>query len=302
MLTILLGISGLVLLLGALLRYIALRSRVERDPLVVRIDAILPQTQCRQCGYSGCKPYAVAIASGEADINQCPPGGDAGVRALANLLGRAYKPLNPEHGVHKPKSVAVIDESVCIGCTLCLQACPVDAILGGAKHMHTVIASECTGCELCVPPCPVDCISMEPVSVPSDNRKKRYPVFDISLGQYLRQARDETTKRDQGQVSANVARERHEFRLMRIEREKQERAQRHAQKSMGSGAVSNARDTAKKAAIAAAIERARMQKAAVVPANTDNLSQAVQSEIAEIEARRNDVMAAEKKALEKKVL
>jgi len=127
------------------------------------IDALLPQTQCRQCGYPGCRPYAAAIRAGQADINQCPPGGEAGIRALADLLGRDFKPLNAEHGVHKEKMVAVIDENLCIGCTLCIQACPVDAILGAAKHMHTVIEQECTGCELCVEPCPVDCIHMVPV-------------------------------------------------------------------------------------------------------------------------------------------
>ncbi|HEY0269264.1 MAG TPA: electron transport complex subunit RsxB [Methyloradius sp.] len=133
-------------------------------PLLVKmIDAILPQTQCGQCHYTGCKPYAEAIAAGEADINQCPPGGEAGVRALATLLHVEYKPLNTEHGTHQPKMLAVIDEALCIGCTLCIQACPVDAILGAAQQMHTVIAQECTGCGLCLPPCPVDCISMQAI-------------------------------------------------------------------------------------------------------------------------------------------
>lgn len=145
---------------GLLLGYSAIRFRVESDPVVDQIDSILPQTQCGQCGYAGCRPYAEAIAAGEADINQCPPGGDAGIQALADLLGREAKPLNDEHGAHKEREVAVIDEKLCIGCTLCIQACPVDAILGAAKQMHTVIESECTGCELCVEPCPVDCIYM----------------------------------------------------------------------------------------------------------------------------------------------
>ncbi|MEO8417725.1 MAG: electron transport complex subunit RsxB [Methylophilaceae bacterium] len=179
MLTALFVMIGLALLLGVILGYSALKFKVEGDPLVARIDAILPQTQCGQCGYPGCKPYATAIANGEADINQCPPGGDAGVRALSDLLGVEYKPLNAEHGTPKPKALAVIDENICIGCTLCLQACPVDAILGAAKHMHTVIASECTGCELCVAPCPVDCISMEPIAESPDNWKWRYPIFEI---------------------------------------------------------------------------------------------------------------------------
>jgi len=133
-------------------------------PLIDQIDALLPQTQCRQCGFLGCKPYAEAIARGEADINQCPPGGEEGVQALATLLGVKAKPLDAERGLTLPKSVAVIDERRCIGCTLCILACPVDAILGAAKFMHTVIGSECTGCRLCLPPCPVDCITMERVA------------------------------------------------------------------------------------------------------------------------------------------
>ena len=129
-----------------------------------QIDALLPQTQCTKCGYEGCRPYAVAIAAGEAEINQCPPGGAAGIEALAHLLGRAPLPLNPTNGVEQPLRVAVIDETRCIGCTLCIPACPVDAILGSAKRMHSVIASHCTGCDLCLPPCPMDCISMVPVA------------------------------------------------------------------------------------------------------------------------------------------
>jgi Na+-translocating ferredoxin:NAD+ oxidoreductase subunit B len=137
-----------------------------------QINAILPQTQCGQCGYKGCKPYAEAITLGQADINQCPPGGDEGVLELAELLGLATKPLNPAFGVHKPKQVAFIVEEDCIGCVKCIAACPVDAILGAAKLMHTVIAAECTGCELCVAPCPVDCIVMKPLSIqPSPEQK-----------------------------------------------------------------------------------------------------------------------------------
>jgi electron transport complex protein RnfB len=130
--------------------------------LVDRIDALLPQTQCRQCGYAGCRPYAEAVAAGSAAINQCAPGGDDGVRELATLLGVSCAPVDPRFGATKPPAVAIIDESLCIGCTLCIEACPVDAIVGAAKLMHTVIARDCTGCELCIPPCPVDCISMAP--------------------------------------------------------------------------------------------------------------------------------------------
>ena len=161
---------------GLLLGYAAIRYRVEGNPLVDQIDALLPQTQCGQCGYAGCRPYAEAIANGEAPINQCPPGGEQVIVALADLLGVEPEPLNEEHGEHKAvPMVAVIDEQTCIGCTLCIQACPVDAILGAAKHMHTVIADECTGCELCIPPCPVDCITMQPLPQTLDDWKWEPP-------------------------------------------------------------------------------------------------------------------------------
>lgn len=179
MLTALLAMAGLALFLGLVLGYAAIKFKVEESPLVQKIDAILPQTQCGQCGFPGCKPYATAIAAGEADINQCPPGGEEGIRKLSELLGVEPKPLNAEHGVTKPKSVAVIDENICIGCTLCIQACPVDAILGAAKHMHTIIESECTGCELCLPPCPVDCISMTPIQEDISTWKWKYPMYAI---------------------------------------------------------------------------------------------------------------------------
>lgn len=154
----------LILLLAALFAF-ALHKLVPATtapvaPLADRIDALLPQTQCGQCQYAGCRPYAEAIATGEADINQCPPGGEAGIRALAALLGREFKPLNPEHGVETPRTVAIIDEAVCIGCTKCIQVCPVDAILGAPQVMHSVLTEECTGCGLCLVPCPVDCIAL----------------------------------------------------------------------------------------------------------------------------------------------
>jgi len=128
--------------------------------LVERIDALLPQTQCTRCGYAGCRPYAEALARGAADINRCPPGGEPGVARLAALLGRESKPLDPACGVPGPRVVARVDETRCIGCALCIEACPVDAIVGAARLMHTVIADRCTGCELCLPPCPVDCIEL----------------------------------------------------------------------------------------------------------------------------------------------
>jgi electron transport complex protein RnfB len=136
--------------------------------LADRIDALLPQTQCTRCGYPACRAYAEAIAIGQADVNQCPPGGAAGIDAIAALLGRAPKPLNPANGVEKAREVALIDEAACIGCTKCIQACPVDAIVGASKWMHTVLVDECAGCDLCIPPCPVDCITM--VLAPDDGR------------------------------------------------------------------------------------------------------------------------------------
>jgi Na+-translocating ferredoxin:NAD+ oxidoreductase subunit B len=141
--------------------------RAKTGPMPLRpdpsaIDALLPQTQCTRCGYQGCLPYAEAIARGEAEINQCPPGGAATIDALSALTSRPVLPLNPVNGVEKPREVAFILEEHCIGCTKCLPACPVDAILGANKRMHTVIAVECNGCELCIAPCPVDCIIMVP--------------------------------------------------------------------------------------------------------------------------------------------
>jgi electron transport complex protein RnfB len=172
---------------------------MEAMLLVDQIDAILPQTQCRQCGFLGCKPYAEAIARGEADINQCPPGGEEGMQALATLLGLKAKSLDASRGPSLPKSVAVIDERHCIGCALCSQACPVDAILGAAKFMHTVIGSECTGCRLCLPPCPVDCITMERVAETL--------------------AEGKSTAKELTRQQADHARLRHEARLKRKERE-----------------------------------------------------------------------------------
>jgi electron transport complex protein RnfB len=164
MMVVIITLAIVAAFFGLLLGYSAIRFRVEGDPVVDKIDAILPQTQCGQCTYAGCRPYAEAIAKGEADINQCPPGGEAVIIALADLLDVEVIPLNAEHGEAKEsRTVVYIDENTCIGCTLCIQACPVDAILGAAKHMHTVIESECTGCDLCIPPCPVDCIHIKAV-------------------------------------------------------------------------------------------------------------------------------------------
>lgn len=155
-------LAGLIWLGMECLRYWRKQFTRERN-LVERINTLLPQTQCGQCGYEGCLPYARAIAAGD-DINQCPPGGTRTILALADLLNEFPRPLNPAHGRHEPARVAFIREDECIGCTKCIKACPVDAILGGPKLMHTVIAKSCTGCDLCVAPCPVDCIDMLPIA------------------------------------------------------------------------------------------------------------------------------------------
>lgn len=152
---------------GGLLGFASIKFHVEGNPIVEQINEILPQTQCGQCGYPGCKPYAEAIADGEA-INRCPPGGEAGIKALAELLDVEVIELDESCGEESLPKVAIIREDECIGCTKCIQACPVDAIVGAAKLMHTVIEAECTGCDLCVPPCPVDCIDMVEVK-PSIN-------------------------------------------------------------------------------------------------------------------------------------
>ena len=175
-LTAVAAIAALALLFGLLLGFAAVRFRVDGDPVVERVNALLPQTQCGQCGYPGCRPYAEAMARGEAEINLCPPGGETTMRALAGLLERDPKPL--AQGAAEPvRKVAVIIEEICIGCTLCIQACPVDAILGAPKQMHTVIESECTGCELCLPPCPVDCIEMVPLA--NNRHQWPYPVIPL---------------------------------------------------------------------------------------------------------------------------
>ncbi|MAL98915.1 MAG: electron transport complex subunit RsxB [Alteromonadaceae bacterium] len=178
--TVTLAISallGLALAFGAILGYASIRFRVEGNPLVEQVDKLLPQTQCGQCGYPGCRPYAEAIIDGD-KINKCPPGGEQTIHALAALLDVAAEPLDSEHGSEQVKRVAIIREDECIGCTKCIQACPVDAILGAAKHMHTVIESECTGCDLCVEPCPVDCIDMVPLATDIRSWVWTRPVAD----------------------------------------------------------------------------------------------------------------------------
>ena len=178
--------------------------------LAERIDALLPQTQCTRCGYPACRPYAEAIAAGNADINRCPPGGAATIDALAALTGRAPSPLDPSCGGEGPLALAVIDEATCIGCTLCIAACPVDAIIGGPKRMHTVLASLCTGCELCIPPCPVDCIALRPAArawTPTDagEARQRYVARERRLARDERPSDRAATPRDADAHAARKA-------------------------------------------------------------------------------------------------
>jgi len=194
--------------------------------LATAIDAVLPQTQCTRCGYPACRPYAQAIAAGTADINQCPPGGAAGIVLLAQLTGRPVVPLNPANGVEAPLELARIDEAHCIGCTLCIQACPTDAIVGAPKLMHTVVAERCTGCALCLPPCPVDCIVMEPAG------------FDWDEGHAAR------------------ARGHYEARQARLARAA------NAQRAAEAAREAEAAAARKQAIIAAALARARQQRPA----------------------------------------
>lgn len=178
MLTIIIGVAvllGLAVVFGLILGFSSIKFRVAGNPIVDQIDAILPQTQCGQCGHPGCRPYAEGIANGEA-INKCPPGGQTTIEELANLLDLEVLALDGEHDEQPIKTVAYIREDECIGCTKCIQACPVDAILGAAKQMHTVIIDECTGCDLCVAPCPVDCIDMLAIPMTINNWKWEAPT------------------------------------------------------------------------------------------------------------------------------
>ncbi|MGM0521767.1 MAG: electron transport complex subunit RsxB [Pseudomonadota bacterium] len=178
-------LAGLGVGFGALLGFVGERFKVKGNPLVEKIDALLPQTQCGQCGYPGCRPYAEAINEGDA-INKCPPGGESTIAALADLLGREPEPLDGE--AQAEERVAFIREEECIGCTKCIQACPVDAIIGAAKQMHTVIEDECTGCDLCLAPCPVDCIDMLPRSTPLTRWQ---PVFNAATADLIASDRTE---------------------------------------------------------------------------------------------------------------
>ncbi|MDR9145531.1 Electron transport complex subunit RsxB [Burkholderia multivorans] len=252
----------------------------DSKTLADRIEDLLPQTQCTKCGYNGCRPYAEAIAAGDANYNQCPPGGAEGIARLANLLGKPVIPLNPVNGTEHPRAVAFIDENLCIGCTLCMQACPVDAIVGAPKQMHTIVASLCTGCDLCVPPCPVDCIAMVPVT----GERTGWDAWT--------------------QEQADAARERHDRRLARQRRERDAAEARAAARRAASATATQPAtapaaappaaddaDAKKRVIIAAALERARKKKEELAaqgaaPKNTEGVSAAVQAQIDAAEARR----------------
>jgi electron transport complex protein RnfB len=220
-------------------------SEISTASLADRLEAVLPQTQCTKCGYPDCRAYAEAMADG-APWNQCPPGGAEGISRLAGVLGKPVIPLNPANGAERPRALAVIDESLCIGCTLCIQACPVDAIVGAAKQMHTVVPELCTGCDLCVAPCPVDCIAM----------------IDVTPGRSGWAA--------WSQPQADAARERYARRKHRIKRDKEENDARLAAKAAAKLKAVEAESAAtpealaeqqrKKVIIAAAIERARQKR------------------------------------------
>ncbi len=198
--------------------------------LAQRIDALLPQTQCTRCGYPDCRSYAEAVAGGAAPLNQCPPGGAEGIRQLAALLGQPELPLNPEFGDEGPRRAVYIEEATCIGCTLCIQACPVDAIIGAPKRMHAVIEADCTGCELCLPVCPMDCIALEEASAGATGWAAWSPA------------------------QADAARTRHAARQARLARDAREEDDRLSAKAEAAAA-----EDPKRAAIAAALARARVR-------------------------------------------
>ena len=213
----------------------------------------MPQTQCTRCGYPDCRGYAEAIADGDADINRCPPGGAEGIARLAQLTGRAEKALDAAHGSEGPRALALIDEAWCIGCTLCIKACPVDCIVGTPKRMHSVIEALCTGCELCVPVCPVDCISMPPAS----GTRTGWQAWSGA--------------------DAQTARERYAAREVRLEREKAENDARLAARARAKladlAAQSSITDpavlAAKRAVIEAALARAEQNTPKPRPPGTE---------------------------------
>ena len=225
-------------------------SKFSGGSQVDQVDAILPQTQCAQCDFHGCRPYAEAIVRGDAQINQCPPGGQVGVDALAELLEIETMTLNKEHGETKPKRIAVVDEKICIGCTLCIKACPVDAFIGSSKVMTQVVASECTGCDLCLPVCPVDCIDMIETNEGIETPFLNYYQFYDALFE----------KQTEESIQREKARNRFNFHEKRIARNKKERAD-LLQKKMVALTEKMTKNTAQKEKIDAAMRRVSESKA-----------------------------------------
>ena len=203
--------------------------------LAQRLDALLPQTQCTRCGYPDCRSYAEALAAGDAKLNQCPPGGAEGIRRLSQLLGRPELPLNPQFGDEGPRRIVYIEEATCIGCTLCIQACPVDAIIGAPKRMHAVIEADCTGCELCLPVCPMDCIALEEASAGATGWAAWSPA------------------------QADAARARYAGRQARLARDAREEDERLAAQATPPAVHAPAAEDPKRAAVAAALARARVR-------------------------------------------
>jgi Na+-translocating ferredoxin:NAD+ oxidoreductase subunit B len=221
------------------------RQRSESTGLVDEIDALLPQTQCTKCGYAGCRPYAEAIVRREAGIDQCPPGGADGIVKLAALLLQPVRPLNPRFGAEQPRTAALIREELCIGCTLCIQACPVDAIVGAPKQMHTVLLAVCTGCELCVPPCPVGCIDIIPL------RDLAHRGADALTSEATIPVADH----------ARLWRQRYDSRQRRMASEEERRDLQRAEKA-AKPAIDERDRARKRAVIQAALERARARRGA----------------------------------------
>ncbi|PLZ01576.1 electron transport complex subunit RsxB [Burkholderia sp. WAC0059] len=265
----------------------------DSKTLADRIEDLLPQTQCTKCGYDGCRPYAEAIAAGTANYNQCPPGGAQGVARLARLLGRPVIPINPVHGAERPRPVAFIDETLCIGCTLCMQACPVDAIVGAPKQMHTIVKDRCTGCDLCVAPCPVDCIAMIPVT----GNATGWQAWTQAQADDARQHHDRhlaRLARERGAAEARAAARRAQPARPDDVREKPADPPPTPSAPPTSGSEAPAPSDAeakKRAIIEAALARARAKQANLAqrgegPRNTENVSAAVQAQIDAAEARR----------------
>lgn len=259
----------------------------DSKTLADRIEDLLPQTQCTKCGYDGCRPYAEAVAAGTANYNQCPPGGVEGVARLAQLLGKPVIPINPVNGVERARPVAFIDEQLCIGCTLCMQACPVDAIVGAPKQMHTIVKDQCTGCDLCVAPCPVDCIAMIPVT----GEATGWDAWTQQQADEARVRHDRRLARQAAERSAAEARAAARRAAASVPAHAAEPAPAQAAATQPASAPVDDAEAKKKAIIQAALERARQKKAELAergdgPRNTDRVSADVQAQIDAAEARR----------------